>query len=420
MNDQQLISGLAALPDEDLHVDLDAVVATVKSRRRRRHAVTTAALTTTVLTAGLIVVIGHPGGAPLPPPPPAVPGNWTVRSSDTQWVSLSSVAVVSASDVWTTGVTGEPDPGGVGLRERGRVEHWDGQRWTRFDLPDGHHPFDLAAIASGDVWVVGRVATSGPTARPFAMHWDGLGWRDVPVPPQGSNSYLDSVAVVSANDIWAVGPTPSLDAGPLLVRWDGQRWTTVTLPDAPAGPVSLDFVSARGADDVWAVGRSDSHPLIAHFVGSGWSWIPATVDGRVLPKLRGVVALGPDDVWGVSDTGFFRWDGRVWREAPLPAELDGRYATFAPDGAGGLFVAGYRLMCQNVPCPNGGPDARAYFRVAHWNGTAWRLVSPPVDGPGMFQDLDTARDGSGVWAVGLRMDASNFDRWIVASRPLLR
>src|SRR5437762_10908806 len=54
-------------------------------------------------------------------------------------------------------------------------------------------------------------------------------WKVVPTPGGGAyGSSLSGVAVVSASDVWAVGSTG--DYSPLILRWNGSAWSTVSAP----------------------------------------------------------------------------------------------------------------------------------------------------------------------------------------------
>ena len=82
-------------------------------------------------------------------------------------------------------------------------------------------------------------------------HWDRTSWTVVPSPnpnPQGNNG-LGAVAVVSANDVWAVGEQP---LGPFTEHWDGTSWRIVT---TPGGVNFLLGMAASASGTVLAVGQ---------------------------------------------------------------------------------------------------------------------------------------------------------------------
>jgi len=110
-------------------------------------------------------------------------------------------------------------------------------------------------MAQVGAWTVGTTFTHSRTnSQPLIEHWNGTNWRLVPGPtPQLSG--LMSVAVVSPDNIWAVGAYNSSSGGALTLveHWNGTIWATVTSP-SPANYSYLNSVVAVSAGHVWAVG----------------------------------------------------------------------------------------------------------------------------------------------------------------------
>ena len=65
---------------------------------------------------------------------------------------------------------------------------------------------DIAVVAPNDIWAVGSYEVPGPLWQTFILHWNGTSWSVIPSPDQapGSN-YLYGVTARAANDVWAVG-----------------------------------------------------------------------------------------------------------------------------------------------------------------------------------------------------------------------
>src|SRR5690348_5630714 len=53
-------------------------------------------------------------------------------------------------------------------------------------------------------------------------------WNIVPSPNVGTTSHLNSVSVISATDVWAVGYSST---GTLIEHWDGTSWSIVSSPN---------------------------------------------------------------------------------------------------------------------------------------------------------------------------------------------
>ncbi|XRQ13814.1 hypothetical protein ACN3XK_23890 [Actinomadura welshii] len=125
------------------------------------------------------------------------------------------------------------------------VVRWDGDRWTRAELPDGYD--NLLAGGPGGVWVEGPGKTE-------LMHYDGGGWTPVPKAP-------DSTRYRAGDDgsLWAVGDTRS--PGAVFSRFDGREWRTTPVPartgTAERNRGGFDFTAIPGTGGgMYAVGTA--------------------------------------------------------------------------------------------------------------------------------------------------------------------
>jgi hypothetical protein len=244
--------------------------------------------------------------------------------------------------------------------------------------------------------------TSGPTTTV-----DGT-WKIVSSPNVGSGTYgnqLNAVAVVSANDVWAVGFSPHPSGTPLYIRqtliehWNGSNWSVVASPNPKEKTyVVLNGVAAVSASDVWAVGHSGDpssipQTLTMHWNGTSWSLIPSpspgTYNGNVLTA---VDAISANDVWAVGwyqsgQTGqeggalTMHWDGTSWTVVPNPSRST---------------LYGVTAISSNDVWAVGEQS------ILHWNGTNWSAVSfppPPGDSYQIFKGI-SAVSANDIWAVG--------------------
>ncbi|MGC4119232.1 MAG: hypothetical protein QM765_32640 [Myxococcales bacterium] len=171
--------------------------------------------------------------------------------------------------------------------------HWDGTRWTDFDLSGLGESFDAIEGCSGtDVWVVGR---EGAIA-----HWDGSRWSAVTSPTQWD---LSDVRVLSPSDAWAVGQFGT------LIHWDGDAWSLVPVPTDD----SLGALWVFSANDLWIASISND---VLHWDGKSWTHLPPTC-----PLCEDVMALfgaAPDDLLANVKVGYssglFHWDGATWTD----------------------------------------------------------------------------------------------------------
>jgi hypothetical protein len=138
------------------------------------------------------------------------------------------------------------------------IEHFDGSSWRVVpgaSILTTNHDFLLSVAGSGanDVWAVGRTFRH---PAPLIEHFDGNSWTQVSQPVSGYDSALNSVAVLSSTDAWAVGEQ-SLNQT-VTERWDGHRWTLISSPSVTDNNAQdvLAGVAALSSADVWAVGQS--------------------------------------------------------------------------------------------------------------------------------------------------------------------
>jgi hypothetical protein len=165
-------------------------------------------------------------------------------------------------------------------------------------------------------------------------------------------------------------------------------------------------VSARAADDVWAISNLGTDgPIsatISHWDGSRWSVVRSprfTIGSH--ERLR-ILSIGPDDVWAVLNREnshaklravVERYDGRSWRLVPVPFIQVVDYGHLGIAGAApeDIWVVGTR-----VP-----PSSYGRTFTLHWDGSAWGLLPSPNPGSqaNVLEDAAVVPGGS-VWAVG--------------------
>jgi hypothetical protein len=240
------------------------------------------------------------------------------------WSSLGSVGSLSRDDVWAVG---EYLTQGGGFDPL--AEHWDGRGWTLVPIPSsGAEDTWLNGLAfSGphDGWAVGSFTWPDDYTQTLTMRWDGAAWTIVPSPNADFINTFKAVDALSSTDAWAVGFTRDMDAivfHPFAEHWDGAAWTITDVPEPAEGASWLEGVAAVSADDVWAVGIAGR---IWHWDGSAWSMV-GDPSSR-FDQLTDVAAAAADDVWAVGSTispnGHIvplveHWDGGAWTVARTP------------------------------------------------------------------------------------------------------
>jgi len=325
---------------------------------------------------------------------------WRLVESPGGAEGLIDVVTPAAGDVWAAG---ERTEDGRSVAFLGR---WAGDGWQAVPSPqlDGSVTAlsSLAAVSADDLWAVGYTASaSASKERPLIQHWDGSSWMLVPGPDTAEGIGLTDVSASAVDDVWAVGATAP-GSGALLryaiLHWDGSAWKSVLEPEGEGGLLGVDAVSRN---DAWAVGfregdAGDLTTLALHWNGTSWQPVPTPSDGAFSVLYR-VAAVASDDAWAVGasagggvgegrrSTLIQHWDGTRWREVESPSVGDG-------DSVLVDVAAAHRTDVWAVGYRDGGT------LVVHWDGERWTAFPSPGEA-GALQGVSVAADGV-WWAVG--------------------
>jgi hypothetical protein len=285
------------------------------------------------------------------------------------------------------------------------------------NAPGSNFLFGTVAISSTDAWAVGealRKQSLGDvsTSAPVAMHWNGTSWAIVPVPSGNPfENALYGVAALASNDVWTVGRYRSDQTAPnqtLAEHWNGTAWTIVSTPNVGSGDNVLEDVVAISPTAVWAVGHYDDgtgqhKTLVERWNGTAWSVVSSPNLGTSSNWLYGVAASAAKNVWAVGSyynptvhalqTLVLRWNGAAWSLVPSPNSGTGINNLLV--GAGGVtstgaWAVGYSMGTSGLTA-----------LTERWNGTAWVVVPAAVVGTSNTRLLSvSARNTTDVWAVG--------------------
>ncbi len=258
--------------------------------------------------------------------------------------------------------------------------------WRQVASPNVSDLYSVAVVSANEAWAVGDQG---------ALHWDGQVWTvaALPTPITGSYGNLRAVVALASNDVWAVGFYNNGLSYALTEHWDGVQWSVVLGPNSPIGGI-LRGVAAISANDIWAVGdyAASSRPLALHWNGQVWSTVNVPISGSSLgASLSGISAIATNDIWAV---GFsftqtkslpfaVHWNGSQWSElsplVPTSGILNGVAAITSTD----VWAVGAPATLNSL--------------VEHWDGSQWNVVSNADIGPLRNITARTARD---IWAVG--------------------
>ncbi len=308
-----------------------------------------------------------------------------VKSPSPEVAVLEAVSAESAHDAWAVGFDTRSANAAT---NRSLIEHWNGRTWTVVRSPVrgnvGTQLEAVSAVSRDDAWAVGQVcpkqqcATVEAKSEALILHWNGRRWTRIraPSPCAGENG-LHGVAAASRAVAWAVGECDGRNGGsrPLLLRWNGARWSAYRGPDLRTAVNFMFSVTDISRSDAWAVGEHvladgvTRATLILHWNGTTWSLVPSPDPGSVSNYLTGVSAVSAKDVWAtgigavpgsVVQILALRWNGSTWTQVPNANGAILGPVAISADRADDAWIVG----------PPTSPGCGCSL-ILQWNGSNW-------------------------------------------------
>jgi hypothetical protein len=273
----------------------------------------------------------------------------------------------------------------------------------------------IAALSATDIWAVGTYSDGPTTSYTLAAHWTGAEWTIVPSPNvAGSTNGLTGVAAIAPNDVWAVGSStaPSGVISTLIEHWNGTSWTIFPSPNPDPANNALYAVASAGPNDVWAVGSSSSnsytyyHTLVEHWNGASWSVVASPDGPNGESELTGIAVVAPNDIWavaGIQQTMTMHWDGGAWTIVPSPnvGNYQSGLKAVAAVASNDVWAVGDYFNATDT----------ASTLMEHWNGIQWTIVPSPSLGYDFLYSVVALGPGD-VWAVGSADDTNTLvEHW---------
>lgn len=204
---------------------------------------------------------------------------WSALGADCPWDEVCALCVYDP-----------PGPEGAALYAAGSpgqwwwsssLGKWDGQSWSEVGGDIWYlsgrgsawslAPFDPNGTGeAAELYVLGEFDRAGDVPVSGFAKWDGQTWAAVEVPggfyePPGW-SCVSAMAVLDTGS----GPALHVAVGPLVLRWDGQGWSSVTAVDAPSGHVSgMATMPEAGGSALYLTGElyDAGSPAKTYFAG---------------------------------------------------------------------------------------------------------------------------------------------------------
>lgn len=249
----------------------------------------------------------------------------------------------------------------------------------------------VTATSRTDAWAVGyEGAQSGiPDGYPLVVHWNGRRWSHVTLPASTRELNLfTSVVAANARNVWTEGIDYATQTFGVF-HFDGARWTEVPLPADVAEPGEMAMTRDG---HLWLTGIAHlGSAIVVRWTGHGWAHIASP---PLTSAPSGIVVLSDTDIWVTGPpTEFYHWNGRRWSRATTTVSTTGGglpyLAALRPSDVWAAGSLGYN------PNPHGGP---APAGLAHWDGHTWGEVQVPLAGYNPLVSI-TPDGAGGIWVV---------------------
>ena len=283
--------------------------------------------------------------------------------------------------------------GGDGKEGATLAETWNGTSWIiqKTPNPKGSSYTELTSVScmsASDCFAVGLgspVTQPGPTS--FAELWNGTSWSIVSTPnPSGSEGVqLFGVSCSSATACAAVGENSIANQvnDTLAMIWNGKTWTIEPTPTPSSGGGGLYGVTCSSTSTCMGVGVSFGSEgptalLVESWDGETWSTQKARGEPGLLGAgLSGVSCLSTSFCLAVGIDEFYDpiaeiWNGSDWK------------VTTPPVGAEGESIDDVSCITTSDCFAVGSDGADEMGLAEEWNGTSWTVLKTPV-GVGLLE-----------------------------------
>ncbi|HTD19848.1 MAG TPA: hypothetical protein VK667_09995 [Ktedonobacteraceae bacterium] len=287
-----------------------------------------------------------------------------------------------------------------------------------------HNGFNsVAAISAKDVWAVGSKGNQGST-QTLIEHWNGSTWSVVKSPnPSATANSLSGVAAISSSNVWAVGNSYDSHVSKyqtLVEHYNGSSWSVVSSPSPGSFLNNLSSVTAISANDVWAVGDSVSdsqhHTLIEHWNGTTWSIVNSPNQGTNTNVLFGITAISANDLWAVGQYV----SSKALTLQTLIEHYNGSTWTIVTspnikamdNGLGGVTAVSSHDIWAVGNASNLSSNTSQTL-IEHYNGSTWTIIASPNASSQSFLHGVTVISANDVWAVGLSINSAGIQKTLI-------
>ena len=315
----------------------------------------------------------------------------------------------SQSTTWDVTYWSQSVPVGssISLRARTGNTPTPDASWTNYGPSMSQNLSSAPQIAPGQYMQYQATLTRGadPSFSPELSDISFIIFR----PPVGQA--LSDVAILSSNEVWAVG-----NQGSIIHTIDGVTWVQITPKPTLKNLFGVAFFSPR---DGWAVGEAG---VILHYDGSNWTSVVSPTN----KQLNSIVILNENEgrIAGHDGT-MLRWNGSAWVSESFPVDnrnlndvdivdsptgligyavgSSGFIAKYG-NGSWGILSSGTSKSLQTVEIVNyndvwtGGQDGKTYHTIN--GGSSWPEVVTGINSDIRSIVFSNALSGYGVGVNG--------------------
>lgn len=268
-------------------------------------------------------------------------------------------------------------------------------QWTTTATHRQPATFNDVATGAGGTWAVGGDQVDDfAVQRPLAMRWDGKAWKATTQPVK-TNASLESVAVGTAKNVWAVGEdrTNPDKPKPLAMHYNGTKWQVVKAPAVPTG--SFDDVVIAPDASAWVTGWANvggkERAVVYRYAAGKWQALNTGLEGSINGNV--LTVLSAKNAWLGLNAGLAHFDGKRWTLVKdLPTDGSQIPTGMAAAGPKNIWLVGVEYASGIAPL------------ALHYNGTKWTKVAVPT---GMAQLYDVALRNNSPIVVGERFEGAN-------------
>jgi len=216
---------------------------------------------------------------------------------------------------------------------------------------------------------------------------------------------------------------------PLLARWDGSSWASVTIPAKTIGNNTPQIIKGSSASNIWMAG--DSPAEVWYYNGTSWSLVSTGITSTW--KVNDLLVLSPTDVWlsvneAGASKGIYFYDGATWSleynssfvgfkgcgtgtsksDAFLMYGTHPAHGSYRYNGSWSQIAVGSANWVDGISCLSStnvwARTAAATPDVYSFNGTSWSL---------QFSGTNLAASSLNVNGNKIYSNSSNGKIWIM-------